>query len=228
MNPLFEQEAALSGPIDWVQDALAARKARQEVEAVLEKEKEAEERARQGMSWSQKTDVFLGVAKIGVITVPIALLGLVMAPALLGAGEALRGGGAAASEGARMLSSLRKNPLPLPWNVKRRHLFALRDRYWRVADVPSLSRNGGTPGQWFFQGVGQGINDACVPMEQCFNKALFKSVLRNQTELIEDARGEGNEQSEAYHRGYMAGMKATIEYLSKPAYGPPQVKEEES
>ncbi|MEW6777858.1 MAG: hypothetical protein AB1405_16285, partial [Bdellovibrionota bacterium] len=98
MNRQLTYQTGVDGPLDWIQDILAARKAREEVETVLKKEKEAEERARQGMSWSQKADVFLTVAKIGVITVPVALLALVVAPALRGAGAALKGTGEAASE----------------------------------------------------------------------------------------------------------------------------------
>lgn len=220
----------LGGPIDWVQDLWAARETRQEVEAVLRKEQEAEDRARQGMSWSQKADVFLSVVKIGLITVPIALLGLSVAPALRGAGEALRGGGAAAAEGAKTLkafNSLRQNPAPLSWARKREHLLAMKARYWKLADVPSLSKGGGTLEQWFLQGVGQGINDACIVRENCFRPNLFTEVLRNRKALEREAARRGDEKEEVYHRGFYAGMKAAIQYLSEPAYGPPQATNQE-
>lgn len=228
MIPRQEKAAigAVGGPIDWVQDLLAARKARQEVEAVLEKEKEAQERARQGMSWSQKADVFLSVAKIGVVTVPVALFALVAAPALQGAGAALKGTGDVASEGAkafRNLNAPRKNPAPISWQQKRKYLLALKARYWKLADVPSLSRNGGAPKQWFLQGVGQGINDTCIVREECFRPALFTQTLSNRKALEREAAQQGDEGREAYNCGYAAGMRAAIEYLSEPAYGPPQV-----
>lgn len=230
MIPLREEKATFGGPIDWIQDAWAARSASQEVEAVLRKEQEAEERARQGMSWSQKADVFLSVVKIGLITVPIALLGLSFAPALRGAGEALRGGGQAAAEGAKTLKaihSLRKNPAPLSWAKKREHLLKMRDRYWKLADVPALSKDGGTLQQWFLQGVGQGVNDACIVRENCFRKDLFAQTLRNRKSLEREAARKGKENEEAYHRGFHTGMKAAIEYLAQPAFGPPQVATQE-
>ncbi|MEW6778294.1 MAG: hypothetical protein AB1405_18495, partial [Bdellovibrionota bacterium] len=127
----------------------------------------------------------------------------------------------------RTLNSLRKNPAPLPWNEKVKHLLSMKARYWKLADVPSLSKNGGTPQQWFLQGVGQGMNDACLVREDCFRAELFAPTLRYREALVSEAALDGDEKQEAYHRGYYVGMKASTQYLSEPAYGPPQVESQQ-
>ncbi len=98
----------------------------------------------------------------------------------------------------------------------------MKARYWKLADAPDF---GGTPEQWFFQGVGQGINDACLPQEDCFSPELFRETLANRKDLLAEAYARGEKNKEAYHQGYWVGMKASTQYLSKPAYGPPAVAE---
>ncbi len=104
----------LSGPIDWIKDWWQAREAKKAVEQEAEKQREAEERAIKGETWSKKADNLITAAKWGVVTIPLGIVAVSLMPALRGAGAALKGVGEAASEGAQTLrgarAALRHNP----------------------------------------------------------------------------------------------------------------------
>ncbi len=104
----------LSGPIDWIKDWWQAREAKKAVEQEAEKQREAEERAVKGETWSKKADNLITAAKWGVVTIPLGIVAVSLMPLLRGAGAAMKGVGELSSGGAGFLKGARANPDD-PW-----------------------------------------------------------------------------------------------------------------